>query len=49
MMFYLFNPVGQLKPVFFPIPGLKEYSCGFRGFRAEKIKEAVCLYFENLK
>ncbi len=27
--------------VFFPIPGLKEYSCGFRGYRAEKIKEAI--------
>jgi dolichol-phosphate mannosyltransferase len=33
--------------VFFPIPGLKEYSCGFRGYRAEKIKEAIDFYGNN--
>jgi dolichol-phosphate mannosyltransferase len=33
--------------IFFPIPGLKEYSCGFRGYRAEKIKEAVRFYGNN--
>jgi len=33
--------------VFFPIPGLKEYSCGFRGYRAEKIKEAIAFYGNN--
>lgn len=33
--------------VFFPIPGLKEYSCGFRGYRAEKIKEAIGFYGNN--
>ena len=33
--------------VFFPIAGLKEYSCGFRGYRAEKIQEAVCFYGNN--
>jgi len=33
--------------VFFPIAGLKEYSCGFRGYRAEKIKEAVSFYGNN--
>ncbi|MBF0612081.1 MAG: glycosyltransferase family 2 protein [Magnetococcales bacterium] len=33
--------------VFFPIPGLREYSCGFRGYRAEKIKEAVAFYGNN--
>lgn len=33
--------------VFFPIPGLKEYSCGFRGYRAEKIKEAISYYGNN--
>jgi dolichol-phosphate mannosyltransferase len=33
--------------VFFPIPGLKEYSCGFRGYRAEKIKEAISFYGNN--
>jgi dolichol-phosphate mannosyltransferase len=33
--------------VFFPIDGLKEYSCGFRGYRAEKIKEAIAFYGNN--
>lgn len=33
--------------VFFPITGLKEYSCGFRGYRAEKIKEAIGFYGNN--
>lgn len=33
--------------IFFPIPGLKEYSCGFRGYRSEKIKEAIGFYGNN--
>lgn len=33
--------------LFFPIKGLREYSCGFRGYRAEKIKEAVTFYGNN--
>jgi dolichol-phosphate mannosyltransferase len=33
--------------VFFPIKGLKEYSSGFRAYRAEKIKEAVDFYGNN--
>lgn len=33
--------------VFFPITGLREYSCGFRGYRAEKIKEAISFYGNN--
>lgn len=33
--------------VFFPITGLKEYSCGFRGYRSEKIKEAIDFYGNN--
>lgn len=33
--------------IFFPIPGLKEYSCGFRGYRAEKIIEAIRVYGNN--
>ena len=33
--------------VFFPIKGLREYSCGFRGYRAEKIQEAVTFYGNN--
>jgi dolichol-phosphate mannosyltransferase len=32
---------------FFRIPNLKEYSCGFRGYRAEKIKEAISFYGNN--
>jgi len=32
---------------FFPITGLREYSCGFRGYRAEKIKEAISFYGNN--
>jgi dolichol-phosphate mannosyltransferase len=30
--------------IFFPIPGLWEYSCGFRGYRAEAIKQAIDFY-----
>jgi len=33
--------------IFFPIPGLREYSCGFRGYRAEKIIEAIGFYGNN--
>ncbi len=33
--------------IFFPIEGLREYSCGFRGYRAEKIKEAINFYGNN--
>lgn len=33
--------------VFFPISNLKEYSCGFRGYRAEKVKEALAFYGNN--
>lgn len=33
--------------VFFPIKDLKEYSCGFRGFRSEKIREAIEFYGNN--
>jgi dolichol-phosphate mannosyltransferase len=33
--------------VFFPISGIREYSCGFRGYRAEKIKEAITFYGNN--
>ena len=33
--------------IFFPIPGLKEYSSGFRAYRADKIKEAIEFYGNN--
>ena len=33
--------------IFFPIEGLKEYSCGFRGYSADKIKEAIAFYGNN--
>lgn len=33
--------------LFFPIKGLKEYSSGFRAYRAEKIKEAIAFFGNN--
>jgi dolichol-phosphate mannosyltransferase len=33
--------------IIFRIPKLKEYSCGFRGYRAEKIKQAISFYGNN--
>ena len=33
--------------LFFPIEGLREYSCGFRAYRARKIKEAIAFYGSN--
>ena len=33
--------------IFFPISGLKEYSCGFRGYRAEKVQEAIDFFGNN--
>ena len=30
--------------LFFPIKGLKEYSCGYRGYNAKKIKKAIRFY-----
>jgi dolichol-phosphate mannosyltransferase len=30
--------------IFFPIKGLKEYSCGYRGYKAKKIHEAIEFY-----
>jgi dolichol-phosphate mannosyltransferase len=33
--------------VFFPIKGLREYSCGFRAYRAETIKQAIAVYGNN--
>ena len=33
--------------IFFPIKGLREYSCGYRGYRYSKIKEAIDLYGNN--
>jgi dolichol-phosphate mannosyltransferase len=32
--------------VFFPIRGLREYTCGFRAYRAEMIQRAI-MYFGN--
>ncbi|KAB2876311.1 MAG: glycosyltransferase family 2 protein [Ideonella sp.] len=33
--------------VFFPIEGLREYSCGFRAYRAEAIQKAIACYGNN--
>ncbi|MBT6602350.1 MAG: glycosyltransferase family 2 protein [Nitrospina sp.] len=30
--------------LFFPIKGIREYSCGFRAYRASKIQEAISFY-----
>ena len=33
--------------LFFPVKGLREYSCGYRGYRYEKIKEAIDFFGNN--
>ncbi len=33
--------------VFFPIPGLREYTCGFRAYRAETIQQAIRHFGNN--
>ena len=33
--------------IFFPISGLKEYSCGYRGYRYKKISEAMKFFGNN--
>lgn len=33
--------------LFFPIAGLREYSCGFRAYRAEAIQQAIACYGNN--
>ena len=33
--------------IFFPIKGLREYSSGFRGYNASKVKEAISFYGNN--
>ncbi len=33
--------------LFFPIPGVKEYSCGFRAYRGATIKEAITFFGNN--
>ena len=33
--------------IFFPIQGLREYSCGYRGYRYSKIREAIDFYGNN--
>ena len=33
--------------IFFPIQGLREYSCGYRGYRYEIIKKAINFYGNN--
>lgn len=33
--------------IFFPIAGVREYSCGFRGYRAEKIQESIAFFGNN--
>jgi len=33
--------------IFFPIPGVMEYSCGFRGYNAKKLKQAIKFFGNN--
>ena len=33
--------------IFFPIKGLREYSCGYRGYRYEIIRKAINFYGNN--
>lgn len=44
---FISRSANRFMKVFFPIEGLKEYSCGFRGYRVEKIKEAIDFYGNN--
>ncbi len=49
---FISNAANLFMKVFFPINGLREYSCGFRAFNASKIKEAISFYgndFVSLK
>jgi dolichol-phosphate mannosyltransferase len=41
---FISNAANLFMKVFFPIKGLREYSCGFRAFNATKIKEAIAFY-----
>ena len=44
---FISRSANRFMKIFFPIPGLKEYSCGFRGYRAEKVQEAIKFYGNN--
>ncbi len=44
---FISRAANMFMKIFFPIPGLKEYSSGFRAYRAEKIKEAISFYGNN--
>lgn len=49
---FISNAANLFMKIFFPIKGLREYSCGFRAFNASKIKEAINFYgndFVSLK
>ena len=41
---FISNAANLFMKIFFPISGLREYSCGFRAFNAELIKEAILFY-----
>lgn len=41
---FVSNSANKFMRFFFPIDGLKEYSCGFRAYRASIIKKAVKFY-----
>ena len=39
---------GQVMTLFFPVSGLKDYSCGYRAYRASVLESTYLLYGENL-
>lgn len=41
---FLSRAANYFMKVFFPIKGLKEYSCGYRGYSASKVQEAIKFY-----
>ncbi len=41
---FLSRGAGSLLKIFFPISGVKEYSCGYRVFRAEALKKAFDVF-----
>ncbi|HHY25978.1 MAG TPA: glycosyltransferase [Desulfitobacterium dehalogenans] len=39
---------GQVMTLFFPVPGLKDYSCGYRAYRASVLESTYMIYGERL-
>lgn len=39
---------GQVMTLFFPVAGLRDYSCGYRAYRASVLESSYLIYGENL-